>query len=126
MLGQKNLNQGASLPVDHCTVNPPYHSGYAIPIGTEATIYFKVQLAHEDGTPAAMIVGQATFLDDPSKEVVTVFTNKSGLIRSEGFRHGRYRLNLNDDEYDPVDFTIPESAGSDFDLGPIKIKARKH
>ena len=125
-LDSKSLTAGAALPRDNFLVKPPYRSGYAIEIGSDATVYLNTKLENEDGTPAAMLAGQAYYLDDSSKEPVTVFTNRSGLLRSEGFRHGRYRLEVVEGgSYEPIEFTIPESAGAEFKMDAVKLKARK-
>lgn len=122
ILTQSEFTQGVALPKDHFTFRPQYRSGYAISIGTDATIYLKTTLLAQDGSPAAMIAGHATYLDDTSAEVVTVFTNRSGLVRSEGFRHGRYRLEFIDGEYEPIEFVIPETAPDEYDMPALKLK----
>jgi len=122
-IDQKNLKTGTSIPHDHFMIKPPYHGGYAIEIGSDATIYLTLKLEKADGSPADMIAGQAIYLDDTSKEAVTVFTNRSGLLRSEGFRPGHYRIEISD-EWAPVEFTIPSSAGESYDAGTLRLKAR--
>ena len=123
-LDQKNLKIGTALPTDHFLLKPKLHSGYAIPIGTDATVYFKANLIDESGKPLEMVAGVATYLDDRSKENVTVFTNRKGQVRSEGFRHGRYKLEINESDFEPVEFTIPAKGGDDVDLGNIKLKMK--
>lgn len=122
-LGQKNLKTGTALPHDHFLIRPAYRSGYAIAIGSDATVYLTTTLLVEEGKPGSMLAGQAFYLDDTSKEPVTVFTNRAGLLRSEGFRPGRYRLEVPD--YQPIEFTIPESAGETYAMPPIQLKAGK-
>lgn len=126
VLNQKNLRQGVALPRDHFQLRPRYHSGYAIDIGSDAVVYLKSKLLTEEGTPIGMVAGRAVYLEDESKEPVTVFTNRSGLLRSEGFRHGRYRLEISEGgSYEPVEFVIPDDAGEEFDLPPLKLKAKR-
>lgn len=120
-IGQKNLKTGTVLPHDHFLIRPTYHSGYAIEIGSDATIYLKTTLIGTDGKPGSMLAGQAYYLDNMSREPVTVFTNRSGLLRSEGFRPGRYRLEI--PEYQPVEFTIPDSAKETYEMPAIQLKA---
>lgn len=120
----KTLKPGTAVPRDNFSVKPPYHSGYAIEIGSDAAVYLNTKLVNPDGTPAAMVAGQAYYLKDTSKEPVTIFTNRDGLLRSEGFRPGRYRLEITEGgSYSPVEFEIPESAGAEFKLDAITLKA---
>lgn len=123
-ISQKDLKIGTAIPRDHFMVRPTYHSGYAIEIGTDAVVYLTAQLNNPKGEPAAMLAAQAVYLDKEGKESVTVFTNRSGLVRSEGFRPGRYRLEFADDDFAPFEFTIPSGTGAQFDLGSVQIKAR--
>lgn len=121
-LGDKNLKPGTSIPRDHFVLNPPYHGGYGIPIGTDDIIYLKVLLVSDNG-PLEMISGQAICLTDPSKTPVTIFTNRAGLVRSEGFRPGKYRLEIPD--FEPIEFTIPETESESYDLGQLKLKPKR-
>lgn len=120
-LGQKNLKTGTVLPHDHFLIRPTYHSGYAIEIGSDANIYLKTTLIGPDGKPGSMLAGQAIYLDNTAREPVTIFSNRAGLVRSEGFRAGRYRLEIS--EFQPVEFTIPESASETYEMPPIQLKA---
>ena len=72
-----------------------------------------------------MLVGSAVYLNDSKVEPVTVFTNKSGLLRSEGFRTGRFKLEISDDQYEPVEFEIPSSVTDEFEIPSIQLKERK-
>ncbi len=124
-IDSKSLKPGTSMPRDNFLLKPPYHSGYAIQIGSDATVYLSTKLENPDGTPAAMLAAQAHYLDDESKEPVMVFTNRSGLLRSEGFRTGRYRLEvLEGGAYDPIEFEIPKSAKGEFKMEVLKLKAK--
>ena len=125
IIKQKSSSKGNSLPKDHFTLRPGYRSGYNISIGTDATVYFKTKLLNPDGSPASMLVGSAVYLNDSKVEPVTVFTNKSGLLRSEGFRTGRFKLEISDDQYEPVEFEIPSSVTDEFEIPSIQLKERK-
>lgn len=118
---------GISLPRDHFTLKPKYRSGYAVIIGTEATVYLKSKLIIQNSEGASMLSGRAVYLDDKNVEPVAVFTNRKGLLRSEGFRRGRYRLEVSSEDlnYEPVEFLIPEDAPDEFELAPIQLKEIK-
>lgn len=124
-LGQKNLKQTSSLPQDHFTLKPKLHSGYLIPIGSDATVYLKTKLLNVDGTPVSMIAAQAYYLNDKSKEPVMLFTNRNGLVRSEGFRKGRYRLEISDSEYEPTEFEIPDNVSDEYNMPNLILKTSK-
>lgn len=121
-ISQTESQRGVSLPKDHFVVQPTYKSGYAIEIGTTATVYLKTKLLGPEGNPVSMIVARAVYLDDDDIEPVTVFTNRAGLVRSEGFRNGRYRLEFPDGDFESVDFVIPDSAEDDFELPALNLK----
>lgn len=119
-------NQSAvAIPEDNFYVKPTFRSGYQIDIGTDATVYLTTKFIQEDGSPAAMVAAQAVYLDDPKVESVTVFTNRLGQVRSEGFRPGRYRLDFGEFEFESIEFEIPETAEENFEISEIKLKARK-
>ena len=115
--------KGVSLPSDHFVVKPTYRSGYAIEIGTNATVYLKTKLLKPDGTPVSMIAAHAVYLDDTDIEPVTVFTNRLGLVRSEGFRQGKYRLDFPDDDFESSTFVIPDDASDEYELPALNLKA---
>ncbi len=125
IIKQKSSIKGTSLPQDHFTLRPTFHSGYAITIGTDATVYLKTRLLNPDGSPGSMLSGRATYIDDPSVEPVTVFTNKSGLLRSEGFRSGRFKLEISEQQYEPVEFEIPSHVEEEYEIPSIQLKERK-
>lgn len=125
IIKQKTQTKGTSLPKDHFTLRPTYHSGYSISVGTDATVYLKTRLLNPDGSPGSMLSGKATYLDDLSVEPVTVFTNKSGLLRSEGFRQGRFKLEISEQPYEPIEFEVPATAEDEFEMPPIQLKERK-
>jgi outer membrane usher protein len=120
----KDLPLGMSIPQDHFNLFPSYKNGYGFKLGTDAVIYLKVTVVGPDGKPVEMAAGQADYLSDSSMAPVTVFTNRKGRIQSEGFKSGKYRLSIESDKYEPIEFTIPESAKEEFDLGTLKLKEK--
>lgn len=113
-----------TLPVDHFVVKPNYKSGYVVDVGTNATVYLKTKLIREDGAAASMVSAYAINLDDSNIEPITIFTNRTGQVRSEGFRPGKYRLDFPGLEYEPTNFEIPDSASDEYDMPPLKLKVR--
>lgn len=121
VIGAKDLPLGVSVPQDHFNLYPRYKSGYAFPLGTDANVYLRIALVDSSGQPLGMESGVATNLDDPTSPPVTVFTSRRGVIQSEGFKAGRYRLEIALDRYKPVEFVIPEESSEEHDLGTLKL-----
>jgi outer membrane usher protein len=121
----RKLPPQLSLPKDHFSVYPVYKSGYVFEIGTDATVYVTAKVFGPDGSPLSLAAGRAVYLTDSSQEPVTLFTNKRGTLNSEGFKPGRYRLELASDTFEPIEVTIPEDVkDNNFDLGNLKVKAK--
>ncbi|MEZ0391961.1 MAG: SH3 domain-containing protein [Pseudobdellovibrionaceae bacterium] len=120
----KKLPPQLAVPRDHFSVYPGYKSGYAFEIGTDATVYLMAKLVDGQGQPLGLAAGTAIYLDDDKQEPVTIFTNKKGVLSSEGFKPGRYRFEVATDVFEPLEITIPESAKDNFDLGTLKLKAK--
>ncbi|MEQ1664107.1 MAG: fimbria/pilus outer membrane usher protein [Bdellovibrionales bacterium] len=120
----RDLPVGISLPKDHFSIYPTYKSGYSFELGTDANIYLIGLVKLPDGKPASMIAGQAMNVDDPSQPPITLFTSRKGQIRSEGFRTGRFVLEVDTEKYEPLDFAIPESAKEEFDIGVLQLRVK--
>jgi outer membrane usher protein FimD/PapC len=120
----RNLPPQLTVPRDHFSVYPGYKSGYAFEIGTDATVYITAKVLGPDDHPLSLAAGRAVFLDDSQHEPVTIFTNKRGHLNSEGFKPGRYRLEIASDSFEPIEITIPESATETYDLGVLKLKGK--
>jgi outer membrane usher protein len=120
----RNLPPDVTIPKDHFSLYPTYKSGFAYEIGTDANVYISAVFLESNGTPLSLAAGLATYLDDSAAEPVTIFTNKKGLVRSEGFKPGRYRIDIATDVYEPIEITIPKEATDSYDLGTIKLKAK--
>jgi outer membrane usher protein len=120
----KDLPLGVSVPQDHFNLFPQYKNGYGFPLGNDATIYLQFIVADESGQPIGMAAGQAVSIDDPNAPVITVFTTRKGVMQSEGFKKGRYRLEVATDKYEPIEFVIPDDAKEELDLGVLKLKEK--
>ncbi|MGZ3804138.1 MAG: fimbria/pilus outer membrane usher protein [Pseudobdellovibrionaceae bacterium] len=120
----RKLPPELSLPKDHFSVYPGYKSGYVFEVGTDATVYITAEILNPEGHPLPLAAGRAIYLDDLNHPEVTIFTNKKGILNSEGFKPGRYRLEIASDTFEPIEITIPESAIDRHDLGILKVKAK--
>jgi outer membrane usher protein len=128
-LKEKTKTLGVALPRDNFTVRPGYRAGYSIAIGTDATVYLLTKLLNQDGSPISMVAAYAHLMDgnerDSTFPAVTLFTNRSGEIRSEGFKPGRYQLEIVDSDYELIEFVIPETTTEEYQLQPLTLRASK-
>lgn len=124
IVGGKELPSDVTIPKDHFDIYPSYKSGYAFAIGTNATIYLTAHLYLQDGNALNYQSGRAINLDHPDETPIIVFTNRKGVLRSEGFQPGHFRLEIATDTYAPIEFVIPDSAKNDFDLGKLILKLK--
>jgi outer membrane usher protein len=125
VVGAKNLPLGATIPQDHFNLYPKYKSGYGFPLGTDANIYLVAKIVDTLGQPVSMASGLATGVDGETPQPVTVFTTRKGEMQSEGFKAGRYRLEIATDKYEPVEIVIPENAKEEYNIGTIVLKEKK-
>lgn len=121
-LSGKKLPAELALPKDHFTVFPTYRSGYTFEVGTNANIFLSAKILNSDGQPLSLAAGRAIYLGSDSEGPVTVFTNKKGDLKSEGFRPGRYRLEIATDTFQPLEFEIPEATEGSYNLGTVQLK----
>lgn len=120
-ISARHLPPEMTLPRDHYSIYPKYRSGYAFEAGTDAVVYLTAKVVGPDGKPIALAAGTATLIGQ-TEPPITIFTNKSGTLRSEGFKPGRYRIEIASGSFAPIEITIPESAHESFDAGTIQLK----
>jgi outer membrane usher protein len=122
VVGAKDLPLGTSIPQDHFTIFPRYKSGFGFPLGNDANLYLLAKLTDSQGKPLEMVTGLVTNLDDLTAAPITIFTSRKGIVQSEGFRAGRYVLEVGSDQYAPLEFVVPETAKEEYDLGTVKLR----
>ena len=106
----EDLPPGYDLGAGAFTLEPRYGSGYALEVGSAATVTTMGTLEYDDGEPVALVAGKALHQDDEFFEPVLMFTNRVGRFAISGLKPGRYRLELNDDNGTTIDFAIPDDA----------------
>jgi hypothetical protein len=77
-----------------------------------------------EGKPIEPAAGLAYYLDKLDEPAIPIFTNRKGQIRSEGFRPGKYRLEMDIEHYAPFEITIGPSQNNEVDLGTVQLKAK--
>lgn len=117
-----------SLPADYNVGTGQYDlfpglaSGYALSVGSSASISVIGQIMGDSGKPLALLGGEVRSLDDPDFKPVLVFTNSAGKFFAEGLKPGRYTMVLGPS----LDIVVPLEIGKDtrgvLDAGTIKVK----
>lgn len=125
IVGGKDLPLGISIPQSHFNLYPKFKSGYGFALGVDANVYLVAKLVDARGQALAMESGLATNLDDESAPPITIFTTRRGVMQSEGFRSGRYRIDIAPDKYESIEVVVPENAKEEYDLGTLVMKDKK-
>lgn len=101
---------------------PGLASGYALSVGSSASVSVVGQIVGDSGKPLALLGGEVRALDDPNFKPVLVFTNSAGKFFAEGLKPGRYTMVLGPS----LDIIVPLEIGTDtsrvMDAGTIKVK----
>ncbi len=103
-------------------VNPPYHSGYKLRIGTDAFVSAAGVLMVGEGKPLSLVGGRVFAADGKDKEPLPFFTNSVGRFAIQNLRPGvRYRVELAGGQT-MFEFTVPEDTTGLVDLKTIVLK----
>jgi outer membrane usher protein len=102
----------------------PYKSGYAIEVGSAASISAYGTLVDDDGAPIALLTGIATNDKRPG-HTVHVFTNAQGRFGAEGLTPGRWTIDMHT-EGAPTQFVlnIPDDGSQLIKTGVLVPDAR--
>jgi len=77
-------------------VNPPYRSGYKLTVGSDYTKTIFGTLLN-NGTPVALISGEARLESEPDSPILELFTNRLGRFALSGLKAGRWIIEVNTD-----------------------------
>ncbi|MHC5614681.1 MAG: hypothetical protein ACYTXA_27785 [Nostoc sp.] len=77
-----------------------------------------------NGEPVAFQAAQVKSLSDPNWQPVTLFTNKVGKFALQGFKPGKYELQMNNNQQNVIRFEIPPKQTGIYDIGTLKIPVR--
>jgi outer membrane usher protein len=106
-------------------VNPPYHSGYKIRVGTDAFASAMGTLLLPDGKPVALIGGRVIAEDGKDKEPLPFFTNSVGRFAIQSLRPGvTYRVVIGGGATS-FEFTVPADTSGLVDLKTINLQPAK-
>ncbi|MCM2276721.1 MAG: fimbria/pilus outer membrane usher protein [Oligoflexia bacterium] len=123
LLGTAKLKPGTVVDKDRFTLLPKYKSGYAVILGTDASISLAFTLINPDGSPIGFQPGKIVAQDRTDFEPITFFTGKSGKSRVDGFMPGRYEIHLFDGGWETLEISIPETDAL-HDAGKLTMKVR--
>lgn len=106
-------------------VNPPYHSGYRLRVGTDAFASAMGTLLLPNGQPVALIGGRVIAEDGKDKEPLPFFTNSVGRFAIQNLRPAvTYRVELGSGAV-TFQFSVPGDTTGLVDLKTITLKPVK-
>jgi len=105
------------------TLFPAYKSGFALYLGTEATVIVIGSLVDENSEPIANQQIKVVSLDDSQAEPLIAFTNSKGKFQFLGIKSGRYEIRpVESGKWEPVSFEIPEDKDGVYRIGELTEK----
>jgi outer membrane usher protein len=116
-----DLPIGAELGKDVFDVVPTVRSGTTINVGTAASVLIEFTIVDDAGEPISLQAGEIRKLDDDAFEPLLVFSNRGGVMTSDGVVPGKYELTLFAFPDLPVAFEIAEDASGIIGLGTFKF-----
>jgi outer membrane usher protein len=103
-------------------VNPPYHSGYRLIVGSDAFVTATGTLLDAKGKPVSLGSGQVFDLSRPADKPVPFFTNSAGRFAVISLRpKNRYQVKLYSGSV--FEFTVPADSAGLVDLHLVTIPA---
>jgi outer membrane usher protein len=106
-----DLPIGYSLGAGAFETNAPYRAGYALEVGSAASVSAYGTLLKADGEPVALLTGVAYPVDQPEKQIA-IFTNSAGKFGAEGLSPGPWVIEMAT-EGAPTKFQFEVPKGTD-------------
>jgi outer membrane usher protein len=118
----ENPPLGYDMGAGTVRVNPPYHSGYKLKIGTDAFVSAAGVLTFPDGKPVALAGGRVIAKDGKDKEPLPFFTNSVGRFAIQNLRPAvDYRVEVGA-AATAFEFKVPADTTGLVDLKAIVLK----
>jgi outer membrane usher protein len=89
--GARDLPPGYDLGSGFYQLEPRFHSGAVITLGSDANVLLDGELHDQLGTPLALVAGEARPADEHG-DAKPFFTNRTGRFRIDGLRPAAYDL----------------------------------
>lgn len=102
----------------------PLYAGYAVEVGSDASVTFYGSVVNMADEPLSYIGGEMRLKDVPDAAPIPVFTNRTGRLVGIGLKPGVYILTLGTDPVYQQEVTIAEDGGNLVNIGEIKVKQR--
>lgn len=106
-------------------INPPYRSGYALQIGTDAFASATGTAIGPEGKPLSLVGGTVTALDGADAKPIPFFTNSAGRFAIQNLRPGvTYKVDIYNS---PATFEIvvPQDTTGLVDLQTVTVRPGK-
>ncbi|SEK93663.1 outer membrane usher protein [Sphingomonas palmae] len=119
----KNPPPGYDVGAGVVRIRPPYRSGYALKIGTDAFVSATGTLETAAGKPVMLAGGTIKALDGKSAPTTPFFTNSIGRFAVQNLRPGaRYRVELFSDG-SAFEISVPKTTTGLVDLKIVRLPA---
>jgi len=118
-----DLAIGAELGQDVFDVIPTVRSGTLIEIGTSASVLATFKVVDDAGEPIALQAGEVRLIGSDTFEPLLVFSDRAGVMTSDGLSVGVYELTLFAFPDLPITFEIGADAVGIIDLGTFRVAA---
>jgi outer membrane usher protein len=116
------LPVGYDIGAGRFGLRPSLASGYALQVGSAASVSVLGTLQGPDGAPVALMGGQAIDLDDPAAPPVTVLSNSVGRFAAQPLRPGRYRIRMFTTPPLVAEIEVGEDAIGLVDVGTLTLR----
>lgn len=118
-----DLAIGAELGQDVFDVVPTIRSGTIINIGTSASVLITFKVVDDLGGPVALQAGEISQPGNDAFTPLLVFSDRAGVMTSDGLTAGTYELTLFAFPDLPITFEIGQDALGIVDLGTFRVTA---
>ncbi|MET0376683.1 MAG: fimbrial biogenesis outer membrane usher protein, partial [Rhizorhabdus sp.] len=112
--GTADLGSGAYRVV------APDRGGYLLTVGSAYNVTAIGRLLTAEGEPVALASGTITELGQPTREPLTVFTNREGRFGAVGLAPGRWRIELGDEGKSTFVIDVPDDAKGILQVGELR------
>ena len=117
-----DLPPGYDLGAGVFALAPPRAAGYALQVGSGATVTVLGTLTDaQTGEPLGLVAGQAVHLEDQDFAPVTFFSNRVGRFAISGLKPGRYELRLNTTPQRIYPLEVPEDTVALFRVDRVPV-----
>ncbi len=122
-IDRNDLPVGYEIEDDAFYFEPTYRRGGVAQIGTDAVVMVKGKLLDAGQKPLSLVSGEILSLNEPDREPILFFTNRSGFFAAEGLKPGQYKIIVYGDKIFSSLVTIPEGTTGLYALDVLPLEA---